>query len=239
VRSVDGVRNLRVDETSCLFWCCGGDLFGLSCLPGAIVFNDPLDEGAKKQVEAVSIQKLCAPIRQVAMLRLSRPGAKAVQVIPPLQGLELDFKCKACSTTLFQASSVLRHMPGKSPIVSRDLSWMYPKGEPDEVPLTDGDDASGNADDVVDAVPVSDLSSEPATPSLFAPPAFSKMPLTTPKASSGRLSQKSKSFAVRSGDQPSSFDPFDFGSGVPPTPSNRKGCASTVLSVVGACGLVC
>lgn len=46
------------------------------------MFNEPPDEALRKMSEqtAVSIPKLCMPIRQVAMLRLSRPGAKAVQV---------------------------------------------------------------------------------------------------------------------------------------------------------------
>lgn len=40
--------------------------------------------------------------------RLSRPGTSWVRVIPPLRGLERDFKCSWCNTTLFQLGSVIR-----------------------------------------------------------------------------------------------------------------------------------
>jgi hypothetical protein len=40
--------------------------------------------------------------------RLSRPGSNWVRVIPPLRGLEREFKCAWCNCVLFQLSSVLR-----------------------------------------------------------------------------------------------------------------------------------
>lgn len=40
--------------------------------------------------------------------RLSRPGSNWVRVIPPLRGLEREFKCSWCNMVLFQLSSVIR-----------------------------------------------------------------------------------------------------------------------------------
>lgn len=40
--------------------------------------------------------------------RLSRPGNNWVRVIPPLRGLEREFKCSWCNFMLFQLSSVIR-----------------------------------------------------------------------------------------------------------------------------------
>ena len=39
---------------------------------------------------------------------LSRPGCSWVRVIPPLRGLEREFKCSWCNTTLFQLANVIR-----------------------------------------------------------------------------------------------------------------------------------
>ncbi len=175
-----------------------------------------------------------------------------MQVIPPLQGLELDFKCKACSSTLFQASSILRHLPGKSPIISRDLSWMYPSAPSDD---EEEDDAEFNEEEQVedaDTPSSTDASAAPSSTTLSMPTLTSSFPVASfgdfssprkdvmaqePKvapSSLGKLGPKSKSFAVRShASGTSSFDPFDFGSGVPPTPSNRLGCVRC------GCGVVC
>ena len=162
-----------------------------------------------------------------------------VQVIPPLQGLELDFKCKACSTTLFQASSILRHLPGKSPIVSRDLSWMVAQ-EPRITPPPD-DDAEGfgpPGTSAMDVLAANGLVTRAASTGEsegdandvfgtagcgFAGFGTSRgMPLTTPRAGQAKLAQKSKSFAVRSSSSAFSSGGFD-SFGVPPTPSNRRG----------------
>lgn len=40
--------------------------------------------------------------------RLSRPGSTAIRVIPPLRGLEREFKCSWCNTALFQLANVIR-----------------------------------------------------------------------------------------------------------------------------------
>jgi hypothetical protein len=40
--------------------------------------------------------------------RLSRPGSSIVRVIPPLRGLERQFKCSWCNTYLFTTANVLR-----------------------------------------------------------------------------------------------------------------------------------
>ncbi len=39
---------------------------------------------------------------------LSRPGSKWIRVIPPLRGLEREFKCSWCNVTLFQLANVIR-----------------------------------------------------------------------------------------------------------------------------------
>lgn len=40
--------------------------------------------------------------------RLSRPGSTAIRVIPPLRGLEQEFKCSWCTTMLFSLANVVR-----------------------------------------------------------------------------------------------------------------------------------
>lgn len=40
--------------------------------------------------------------------RLSRPGSTAVRIIPPLRGLERQFLCSWCNTSLFTTANVLR-----------------------------------------------------------------------------------------------------------------------------------
>jgi hypothetical protein len=40
--------------------------------------------------------------------RLSRPGSSVVRVIPPLRGLERQFRCSWCNTSLFTTANVIR-----------------------------------------------------------------------------------------------------------------------------------
>lgn len=49
-----------------------------------------------------------SPESQNPSCRLSRPGSSVVRVIPPLRGLEREFKCAWCHTALFSLASVLR-----------------------------------------------------------------------------------------------------------------------------------
>src|SRR5690606_16961054 len=51
--------------------------------------------------------------------RLSRPGSSVVRVIPPLRGLERQFRCSWCNTALFTTANVLRTDLDLRPLVER------------------------------------------------------------------------------------------------------------------------
>lgn len=52
--------------------------------------------------------------RAPARLRFTSPGSASVNIIPPLRGMDHEFICRKCQTTLFISSSVMRHAPGDS-----------------------------------------------------------------------------------------------------------------------------
>lgn len=104
--------------------------------------------------------------------RLSRPGSTWVRVIPPLLGLEREFKCSWCNTSLFQLANVLRvdienislmlesfqqslsltasKQNFSNTVMRRDFDETLPPDELEEAFLSRGNSIGGSSNNAVD-----------------------------------------------------------------------------------------
>ena len=77
------------------------------------------------QAKSSSSTPVFAPVQRPARLRLQRPGSQAVQIVPPLRSMDLEFVCCECSGILFYSGSILQPIQGsrvKLPDLEQDES---------------------------------------------------------------------------------------------------------------------